>query len=256
MLLPRATVAIAPLTYGEYAPAFERAGHRIVPLDITWDVLPDDVTHAVVVNPNNPTADHLKSAKLLRWHTQLRARGGTLLVDEAFADAMPAASLATHTNQPGLVVLRSPGKFFGLAGVRAGFVLGVPPLVDALRDVLGAWTVSGPARHAVSAAFRDLDWQREMRAQLMADSARLTSLLQAQRFTLHGTPLFAWTADSRATALHQELALRGIWTRLFPASASVRFGLPGSAQEWKRFEQSLLESVRAIEASPQPPLAR
>jgi cobalamin biosynthetic protein CobC len=248
-LLPRATVAIAPLTYSEYAPAFERTGHRIVPLDIACDALPDDVTHAVVVNPNNPTADHLSAAKLLQWHAQLKARGGTLVVDEAFADAMPAAaSLAAYADRPGLVVLRSPGKFFGLAGVRAGFVLSDLTLLGRLREVLGAWTVSGPARHAVSAAFTDLEWQSQMRAQLAAQSARLTGLLRAQRFSPRSTPLFAWTDDPRAAALHHELALRGIWTRLFPASASVRFGLPGTEQEWSRFEQGLSESVRAIEA--------
>jgi cobalamin biosynthesis protein CobC len=248
-LLPRATVAIAPLTYSEYAPAFERADHRIVPLDIACDALPDDVTHAVVVNPNNPTADHLSAAKLLRWHEQLTARGGTLVVDEAFADAMPAAALAAYADRPGLVVLRSPGKFFGLAGVRAGFVLSDPALLGRLREVLGAWTVSGPARHAVSAAFTDLEWQSQMRTQLAAQSARLTGLLRAQRFSPHSTPLFAWTDDPRAAALHHELALRGIWTRLFPASASVRFGLPGTEQEWLRFEQGLGESVRAIDAA-------
>ena len=248
-LIPRATVAIAPLTYSEYAPAFERAGHRIVPLDIACDALPDDVTHAVVVNPNNPTADHLSAAKLLQWHAQLTARGGTLVVDEAFADAMPGASLAACTNRAGLVVLRSPGKFFGLAGVRAGFVLSDPVLLGRLREILGAWTVSGPARHAVSAAFTDLTWQNQMRAQLAAQSARLTGLLQAQRFSPHSTPLFAWTDDPRAAALHHELALRGIWTRLFPTSASVRFGLPGSGDEWLRFEQALSESVHAIEAA-------
>jgi cobalamin biosynthetic protein CobC len=248
-LIPRATVAIAPLTYSEYAPAFERAGHRIVPLDIACDALPDDVTHAVIVNPNNPTADHLSAAKLLQWHAQLTARGGTLVVDEAFADAMPGASLAACTNRAGLVVLRSPGKFFGLAGVRAGFVLSDPVLLGRLREILGAWTVSGPARHAVSAAFTDLTWQNQMRAQLAAQSARLTGLLQAQRFSPHSTPLFAWTDDPRAAALHRELALRGIWTRLFPTSASVRFGLPGSGDEWLRFEQALSESVHAIEAA-------
>jgi cobalamin biosynthetic protein CobC len=249
-LLPRATVAIAPLSYSEYAPAFERAGHRIVPLDIACDVLPDDVTHAVVVNPNNPTADHLSAANLLQWHAQLTARGGTLVVDEAFADAMSAAaSLAACADRPGLVVLRSPGKFFGLAGVRAGFVLSDAVLLGRLREVLGAWTVSGPARHAVTAAFTDLDWQSQMRAQLAAQSARLTGLLRAQRFSPRSTPLFAWTDDPRAAALHHELALRGIWTRLFPASASVRFGLPGTEREWSRFEQGLSESVHAIEAA-------
>ena len=93
-LLRQGTVGIAPLTYGEYAPAFARAGHRVTTLDVTRSTLPDDITHAVVVNPNNPTADHLRPATLLQWHETLSERGGTLIVDEAFADAMPSGSLA------------------------------------------------------------------------------------------------------------------------------------------------------------------
>ena len=244
VLLPRARVGIAPLTYSEYAPAFERAGHEVVPLDVSWDTLPDALTHVVVVNPNNPTAEHLSAGKLLHWHAQLTARGGTLLIDEAFADAMPSASLAASTDRDGLIVLRSPGKFFGLAGVRAGFVLGAPALLDILRLTLGAWTVSGPARHAVKAAFEDVAWQQQMRTLLEAESARLVSLLQAHGFTTHSTPLFAWTADERAAALHEALAQRGVWTRLFTATGSVRFGLPASDTEWARFEESLREAVR------------
>lgn len=247
-VLPRATVAIAALTYSEYAPAFERAGHRVTLLDVTWDTLPDYVVHTIVANPNNPTAHHLSAAKLLDWHAQLSRRGGTLVVDEAFMDTMPTGSLAAHTDRPGLIVLRSPGKFFGLAGVRAGFVLATPPLLDVLRDLLGAWTVSGPARHAVNAAFKDVTWQREMRAHLFAESARLSRLLQAHRFASQSTPLFVWTDDARASALHHQLALRGIWTRLFSPSACVRFGLPGTSEEWQRFEQALIESVQAIDA--------
>ena len=244
VLLPRARVGIAPLTYSEYAPAFERAGHEVVPLDVSWDTLPDALTHVVVVNPNNPTAEHLNADKLLRWHKQLIARGGTLLIDEAFADTMPSASLAANTLHDGLIVLRSPGKFFGLAGVRSGFVLGAPSLLDALRLTLGAWTVSGPARHAVKAAFEDTAWQQQMRTLLEAESARLVSLLQAHGFATHSTPLFAWTDDARAAALHEALAQRGVWTRLFTATGSVRFGLPASDTEWTRFEESLREAVR------------
>jgi cobalamin biosynthetic protein CobC len=243
-LLPCAQVGIAPLTYSEYAPAFERAGHAVVPLDVSWDTLPDALTHVVVVNPNNPTAEHLSAGKLLHWHAQLAARGGTLLIDEAFADTMPSASLAASTDRDGLIVLRSPGKFFGLAGVRAGFVLGAPALLDALRRTLGAWTVSGPARHAVKAAFEDELWQQRMRTRLDAESARLVSLLHAQGLPTHSTPLFAWTDDARAAALHEALARRGVWTRLFTASGSVRFGLPASDTEWTRFEESLGEAVR------------
>lgn len=243
-LLPRARVGVAPLTYSEYAPAFERAGHQVVPLDASWDTLPESLIHVVVVNPNNPTAEHLSTGKLLQWHAQLRARGGTLLVDEAFADTMPSASLAANTHRDGLIVLRSPGKFFGLAGVRAGFVLGAPALLYALRHRLGAWTVSGPARHAVKAAFEDPLWQQQMRTRLDAESARLVSLLHAQGFATRSTPLFAWTDDARAAALHEALAQRGVWTRLFTASGSVRFGLPASEAEWTRFEESLREAIR------------
>ncbi|MFL9888734.1 threonine-phosphate decarboxylase CobD [Paraburkholderia agricolaris] len=243
-LLPCARVGIAPLTYSEYAPAFERAGHQIVPLDVSWDTLPEPLTHVVVVNPNNPTAEHLSAGKLLHWHAQLRTRGGTLLIDEAFADTMPSASLAASTHLDGLIVLRSPGKFFGLAGVRAGFVLGAPALLDALRHRLGAWTVSGPARHAVKAAFEDPAWQQQMRTRLDTESARLVSLLHAQGFATRSTPLFAWTDDAHAAALHEALAQRGVWSRLFTASGSVRFGLPASEAEWMRFEESLREAVR------------
>jgi cobalamin biosynthetic protein CobC len=222
-----------------------------MPLDIARATLPDDITHAVVVNPNNPTADYLSAAMLLQWHAQLAARGGTLLVDEAFADAMPApsASLAADAARPGLIVLRSPGKFFGLAGVRAGFVLGEPAVLARLRDALGAWTVSGPARHAVTAALGDSEWQRQMRVRLVEESARLGAMLHAQRCVCHATPLFAWTADARAQALHAALAERGIWTRFFAQPASVRFGLPASDDDWARFERALTESVRAIDAA-------
>lgn len=248
-LLPRAPAGIAPLTYGEYAPAFTRAGHAVVPLDVSRDTLPDTTMHVVVANPDNPTATRLDAARLLHWHAQLAARGGTLIVDEAFADAWPDASLAACVDRAGLVVLRSPGKFFGLAGVRAGFVLGAPVLLDALADTLGAWTVSGPARHAVRAAFADAEWQRRMRTRLEADSARLAALLRSYRFTVHGTPLFGWTADTRAQALHRALAQRGIWTRFFAEPASVRFGLPPSNDAWTRLELGLSESLRLIGAA-------
>ena len=249
-LLPRAIAGIAPLTYSEYAPAFARAGHEVVPLDTACATPPEAITHAVIVNPNNPTAAYASAQTLLDWHAKLSARGGTLLVDEAFADAMPApsASLASFTARPGLVVLRSPGKFFGLAGVRAGFVLAAPALLEPLRETLGAWTVSGPARHAVSAAFADTAWQRDMHARLATEGERLATLLRAQRFYVQSTPLFTWTADARAQALHRALAQRGIWTRFFSQRESVRVGLPASEDEWARLEHALTESVREIDA--------
>ena len=245
-LLRQGTVGIAPLTYGEYAPAFTRAGHRVTTLDVTRSTLPDDITDAVVVNPNNPTARHLRAATLLQWHETLSERGGMLIVDEAFADAMPSESLAAQTHRQGLVVLRSPGKFFGLAGVRAGFVLACPSLLESLDETLGAWTVSGPARHAVSAAFADTTWQHDMRARLAEESTRLVALLSAHGFIVHSTPLFTWIADTRAVQLHDALARQGIWTRFFADPASVRFGLPATENKWTRLETGLHQAMTAL----------
>ncbi len=248
-LLPRAAVAVAPLTYGEYAPAFTAAGHRVVPLDVTRDAPPEDARHVVVVNPNNPTAERLDTAKLLAWRAQLAARGGTLIVDEAFTDAWPrdaSASLAAHVTLDGLVVLRSPGKFFGLAGARCGFALAQPALLDALRLRLGAWTVSGPARHAVAHAFADEAWQQAMRTQLANDSARLAALLRGAGFAPAATPLFAWIVDARATALQDALARRGVWTRRFANPASLRLGLPASEYEWGRLDEALTQAMHDI----------
>ncbi len=131
-------------------------------------------------------------------------------------------------------------------------MLAIPALLKGLSDALGAWTVSGPARHAVQAAFNDIAWQHAMRVQLEADSARLAALLDAQRLSSHRTPLFAWAADARAHALHHALAQRGVWTRFFPQPASVRFGLPASEAEWTRLEHALIDSVRESDAMPDP----
>ncbi|RQM48123.1 threonine-phosphate decarboxylase [Paraburkholderia bannensis] len=251
-LSPRARVAIAPLTYGEYAPAFAQAGHTVVPLDVTHADLPADATHAVVVNPNNPTAASIDRDTLLRWHAQLAARGGTLIVDETFADAFAdtsARSLANATDRAGLVVLRSPGKFFGLAGARCGFALAQPALLAALRERLGAWTVNGPARHAVMHAFADTAWQHAMREQLAREGERLAALLRAHGFAPRATPLFAWIDDPRAAPLQDALARHAVWTRRFDAPASLRFGLPASEEEWQRFEIALGHAMATLEAS-------
>jgi cobalamin biosynthetic protein CobC len=248
----RAVAGITALTYAEYAPAFERAGHQVVPLDLTSD----DVIHTIrrvdyviVANPNNPTTQRIDRDVLLGWRDELAPRGGMLIVDEAFADACVDAddfTLAGETGRDGLVVLRSVGKFYGLAGIRAGFVLAQESLLGGLREALGAWTVSGPARHAVRAAFEDQAWQDSTRARLARDSARLLGFVRTQGFAAaRSTPLFVWFETPHAPALQRALAQRGVWTRLFdaPHKPSLRIGLTGSDDEWTRFTEAFSAGV-------------
>ncbi|MHA6824031.1 threonine-phosphate decarboxylase CobD [Ralstonia pseudosolanacearum] len=246
--LPRGRVGIARIGYSEYAPAFARAGHDVALLeeaDFLAADLPDALTHLVVVNPNNPTARCLPAATLRDWHARLSARGGTLIVDEAFIETLDTPpSLAPLAGAPGLIVLRSIGKFYGLAGARIGFVLGSPACLAALREALGHWTVNGPARAVVRAALADTAWQSATRARLQAEGARLSALLARHGLPNASTPLFAWVPTPDAAALHAALARQGLWTRLFdvPGAAPVqglRLGLPPDAIGWQRLDDAL-----------------
>lgn len=240
-------VGIAALGYSEYAPAFAAAGHAVVPLDEADFMRPelaDALDHLVVVNPNNPTARMLPAATLLHWHAALAARGGTLLVDEAFIDCLPGASIAAHSGNDGLVVLRSIGKFYGLAGIRCGFVLAQPALLDALRARLGHWTVSGPAREVARRALADQAWQQSTRARLQACGARLAALLDRHGLPCVTHPLFCWVPHPDAAALHDELAQHGVWSRYFDAAGgcapSLRLGLPpDQLLAWQRLDAAL-----------------
>ncbi|WP_132912632.1 threonine-phosphate decarboxylase [Pseudomonas aeruginosa] len=174
-------------------------------------------------------------------HARLQRRGGWLLVDEAFMDCTPQSSLAACSNRPGLIVLRSFGKFFGLAGARLGFALGERPLLQALAEQLGPWTVNGPVRHVAQSALRDRQQQRQQRERLLAASQRLEELLRRHGWPpAGGSALFQRLVDPRCAALHDYLARRGILTRQFEQPASLRLGLPADEAAWARLDAALL----------------
>jgi len=236
-------VAVSAPSYAEHAHHWAGHGHAmtLTPYaDLAAAVAHHDVV--VVVNPNNPTGDVVPAAQLLQWASDLAARGGWLVVDEAFGDTAADNSVAAHTAQPGLIVLRSVGKFFGLAGIRLGFVAAHAGLLRDLTDLLGPWTISGPAQQIAVAALSDQAWQGATREQLHASGERLRALLAAHGIQSCGTPLFQWWAEPQPEAFWQHMAERGIWVRLFTQAArGIRLGLPPDEAGWQRLQAALTE---------------
>lgn len=157
-------------------------------------------------------------------------------------DATPEASLAPFCPRSELILLRSLGKFFGLAGVRVGFVLAQPRLLEGLAGLLGPWAVSSPTRWAATQALADRDWQQGNRRYLAAAGERLADVLTRRRLPpASGCGLFQWVRAPDAARLQDCLARRGILTRLFTELPSLRFGLPGTEADWERLEAALTE---------------
>ncbi|MEX2475757.1 threonine-phosphate decarboxylase CobD [Marinobacter sp.] len=244
-LRPSCRVGVPSPGYREHGHSWSCAGHHVVSLD--WpqvsgedDSWLDDLDVLVWINPNNPTGQTVDPERLLRWHQRLQRRGGWLIVDEAFVDGYPKLSLGFATGREGLVVLRSLGKFFGLAGVRAGAVLTGPALAERLRYAIGPWTVSGPARYVMRQALADKRWQAATAERLAVDSQRLGCLLAAHGLDgSSGTLLFRYVQHLRSAELADGLATQGILVRRFDQSPAVRLGLPGSEAEWERLARAL-----------------
>lgn len=240
MRAPSRVVVAAP-SYAEHAHHWSQHGHQLrqIPYaDLAAAV--DDCDVMVICNPNNPTGATVAPELLLQWAASLAARGGWLIVDEAFGDMTPGASVAAHTDLPSLIVLRSVGKFFGLAGVRLGFVAAHAALLRQLADLLGPWTVSGPAQQIALSALRDRDWQHAMRRQLIASGSRLQALLAGYGIGSTGSALFQWWPEAQAEQFWQHMAESGIWVRLFQhAARGIRLGLPPDEAGWQKLASAL-----------------
>ncbi len=143
-----------------------------------------------------------------------------------------------------LIVLRSFGKFYGLAGLRLGFALCPPDLTGRLRDMIGPWPVSGMAIAVAQRALQDTDWAQKTTARLYRDATRLDALAARAGWTsVGGTPLFRTYGTPHAAGTQAALARHHIWTRIFPYSEGwIRLGLPGAEEDWTRLEAALLDA--------------
>lgn len=238
-LVPRIRAAghvrILGPTYNEHAASFRAAGWQVE--DVREPSALAGADAAVVVNPNNPDGRAIAPEALIA----LADRIPLLIVDESFGDVAPTLSLCPHLGQPGLIVLRSFGKFYGLAGLRLGFVVGAPADLEALEALAGPWPVSGPALALGTRGLADRDWAAAMRAQLDLDAGRLDALAATAGWSpTGGTDLFRLYDVGDAAAVQAALAHAQIWTRRFAWHANwLRLGLPGPEAEWQQVARAL-----------------
>ncbi|MES1953633.1 threonine-phosphate decarboxylase CobD [Salinisphaera hydrothermalis] len=227
------TVAVPAIGYTEHAAAWRAAGHRLMwyaDLD-ALEAMCSELDRAVVLDPNNPTGERAAPERLGRLAAALGP--GRLIVDAAFADCSDGLSFDPLDSDA--VVLRSVGKFFGLAGMRLGFAFGHAATVDTLRPAVEPWGVAHPARWIGTRALADTDWQRGQRARIDDTEtwlrACLTDAFPGRTIATGG--LFVtvfFQGEAEAGALHDALARRGVLTRLGDNGHWLRFGLPAETQ--------------------------
>lgn len=236
--LPGAPVHIAPAyrTHGDALP-----GSAPAHVDALDDLAEEGRT-ILLANPNNPDGRVIRADDLGEILRRCAVSGGWLIVDEAFADMDAALSVAPAVGEDApLLVFRSFGKFFGLAGVRLGFAIGPTRMVEAIRLRLGGWPVSTAALAIGAAAYRDSDWIAETRRALPVAARALDEALARRGFTPRGDcPLFRLIETEDAIGLFDRLARRGILTRPFDYDPTwLRIGLPGSVEALDRLDAAL-----------------
>ncbi|MBY3166406.1 threonine-phosphate decarboxylase CobD [Rhizobium laguerreae] len=232
-------VAVVSPTYGEYERAFASAGFAV---DAVGDVAAIGAGHrlAIVVNPNNPDGLIWPAEKLIALHDRMKAADGLLVVDEAFGDTDPALSLASRAPQlSNLIIFRSFGKFFGLAGLRLGFAIARDDVLARFEDWLGPWAVSGPALSIAASLLRSN--VSPIRCRIDERCAGLHAVLKGAGLQISGgTALFTLVADARAGDIYTHLCRHHILVRKFDYAPDwLRFGLTPDPAADRRLGEAL-----------------
>ena len=238
--------------YKEHERSWQETGFNIK----RYKHLPSDedlTLHAIVVviNPNNPTGELHQKNRLKTLLKVVESLSGWLIIDEAFMDVMtPNQSLIHLTTNKHLFVLRSIGKFFGLAGIRIGFLSAHPEWLNKLKQLSSPWEVNGPAQFIAEQALNDRSWQSEQREQLMALSIKLELLLKEifvepnnrviQNIEISGCGLFKTLVHPQATELYGKFCRQGLYIRLCDENNALRFGIPDQEQ-YKNLEKLLAQ---------------
>jgi cobalamin biosynthesis protein CobC len=239
-LLPAGMAEVLTPTYEEHAANLIRLGWQVEAVQ-DFRGLDARTSVTVAVNPNNPDGKRIGLSEIERVAEILAKRGGFLVVDEAFSDTEEGTSAAHLAGMDGLIILKSFGKFFGLAGIRLGFAFGPAALTDRLRAMLGPWAVAGTALEIARKAYGDPQGVAELKARIAESRKSLSEVLKENGLKeIGGTQLFALIEHPEAERMYEGLAHQHILARRFAHSPNwLRIGLAAHEVEYWRLSKAL-----------------
>lgn len=249
------TILLPRIGYKEH----EKAWSLLKPDLIFYDDVPSDeqLTNCdvcVLINPNNPTAKLLSSERVVKIAQLLKQSQGFLIIDEAFMDALNQHSVASYQLK-NVIVLRSLGKFFGLAGLRVGSVIADDEILKLFEKQLPPWPISHPARFISQCALQDINWINETKLTLAKQSLQLKSLCEAVLRPVFSdckvvfNPLFVtiwFSLKTDATRFHHLLCEQGILTRLLDEQSGIRIGLANNDKDCERLKNAMQQTIDYI----------
>lgn len=234
-----------PAPFRHVSPGYRTHGEALPgSRPISFDALAEEAARGgtiVLANPSNPDGRLVPAAELLALADALARSGGWLVIDEAFIDAHADCSILAMLNgtEP-VIITRSFGKFFGLAGLRLGFALGPATVIAKWRIAVGSWPLSAAAIAIGAAAYADAEWIGATRIALADRAAALDAVLRRHGLEPTGaSPLFR-LVNCDAFLMFERLARKGILTRPFDyAPRWLRLGIPAETSDLARLDKAL-----------------
>ena len=227
-------VYLPKVGYKEHQQAWFKAGYQ---LHFYQNELPVEIEKnsvVVVINPNNPLTDTFSISKLIQLQKCCEKQHALLIIDEAFADIFESEfSFVTHLNNTDdVIVLRSFGKFFGLAGLRVGFICSSKAWCETVQESIGPWSINGPALYIAELALKDKDWQKQQVERLQIQSNKMVELLKKQLplARIEANALFVTVFTLDAAAIYDQLCKHAVYVRLTDEKNALRFGIADPSQ--------------------------
>ncbi|MEO0867007.1 MAG: histidinol-phosphate transaminase [Cyanobacteria bacterium J06642_11] len=246
---PDRTIVYPTPTYGLYQTLTELCGAALEEVAYGPDnALPvDQLVDAagaltLIASPNSPSGHQVPMADLRKLAASV---SGILAIDEAYIDFAEGSALDLVHDYDHVIVLRTLSKGYSLAGLRFGFGIAQPTLLDGLLKLKDSYGVDEIAIHIAAAAMADQDYKDRCISKIKQSRAALTTALNQLGFHVppsHGN--FVLASHPRAQAIDEALRAQGIWVRYFPISGldnKLRITV-GTPQQ----NQQLLDTLAAI----------